>query len=218
MARYRSGHNGAVLKTVGGDEPSVGSNPTRAAMPFHMLTLDCQVDESETNYAGRLSTGWRAVESKLFSSILERVGKLGPVVAAEKYPKTIGVKSCFIGDSSERRAFSSARTMVVQISLCLFRVCWSIRHYLGSNPRQVVIVYWSPSTYDNQNCIGDGMGNGSPDKWSDVRVINLILFDSGRAWCKTYQEELSTCLASDSKEGVSSNRKTTRGYREGAAL
>lgn len=51
MARYRSGHNGAVLKTVGGDEPSVGSNPTRAAMPFHMLTLDCQVDESETNYA-----------------------------------------------------------------------------------------------------------------------------------------------------------------------
>lgn len=62
------------------------------------------------------------------------------------------------------------------------------------------------------------MGNGSPDKWSDVRIINLILFDSGREWCKTYQEELSTCLASDSKEGVSSNRKTTRGYREGAAL
>lgn len=104
MARYRSGHNGAVLKTVGGDEPSVGSNPTRAAMPFHMLTLDRQVDESETNYAGRLSTGWRAVESKLFSSILERVGKLGPVVAAEKYPKTIGVKTCFIGDSLERQA------------------------------------------------------------------------------------------------------------------
>ena len=33
MAGYRSGHNGAVLKTVGGDEPSVGSNPTPAAMP-----------------------------------------------------------------------------------------------------------------------------------------------------------------------------------------
>ena len=33
MAGYRSGYNGAVLKTVGGDEPSVGSNPTPAAMP-----------------------------------------------------------------------------------------------------------------------------------------------------------------------------------------
>lgn len=32
MAGYRSGYNGAVLKTVGGDEPSVGSNPTPAAM------------------------------------------------------------------------------------------------------------------------------------------------------------------------------------------
>ena len=83
---------------------------------FILLTLDCHIDEDKTNYSGRLSTGWRAVESKLFSSILERVGKLGPVVAAEKYPKTIGVKTCFIGDSSERRAFSSARTMVVQIS------------------------------------------------------------------------------------------------------
>lgn len=31
MVRYRSGHNGAVLKTVGGDESSVGSNPTRTA-------------------------------------------------------------------------------------------------------------------------------------------------------------------------------------------
>lgn len=39
MARYRSGHNGAVLKTVGGDEPSVGSNPTRAAMPFHSADI-----------------------------------------------------------------------------------------------------------------------------------------------------------------------------------
>lgn len=57
MARYRSGHTGTVLKTVDGDKLSVSSNLTRAAMPFHMLTLDCQVDESETNYAGRLSTG-----------------------------------------------------------------------------------------------------------------------------------------------------------------
>ena len=40
MARYRSGHNGAVLKTVGGDKPSVGSNPTRAAMPFHLHIID----------------------------------------------------------------------------------------------------------------------------------------------------------------------------------
>ena len=31
MARYRSGHNGAVLKTVDGDELSVSSNLTRAA-------------------------------------------------------------------------------------------------------------------------------------------------------------------------------------------
>lgn len=110
---------------------------------FIQLTLDCQIDESETNYAGRLSTGRRAVESKLFSSILERVGKLGPVVAAEKYPKTIGVKTCFIGDSPERRANI----------FCA-----------GSNPTRRAIVYWSPSTYDNQNCIGDGIGNGSHDK------------------------------------------------------
>lgn len=31
VVRYRSGHNGAVLKTVDGDESSVGSNPTRTA-------------------------------------------------------------------------------------------------------------------------------------------------------------------------------------------
>ena len=30
LERYRSGHNGAVLKTVGG-QPSVGSNPTLSA-------------------------------------------------------------------------------------------------------------------------------------------------------------------------------------------
>lgn len=185
---------------------------------FIQLTLNCHVDESETNYAGRLSTGWRAVESKLFSSILERVGKLGPVVAAEKYPKPIGVKTCVIGDGSERRAISSARTMVVQISLCLFRVCWLIRHHLGSNPRQVTIVYWSPSTYDNQNYLGDGTGDGSPDRCSEVRVFNLNLFESSGARCKTYQEEVSTCLTRMVKEGVSSERKTTRGYREGAAL
>ena len=53
MARYRSGHNGAVLKTVGGDKPSVGSNPTRAAMPFHLRIID----ENKTNCNGRLSTG-----------------------------------------------------------------------------------------------------------------------------------------------------------------
>lgn len=40
MARYRSGHNGAVLKTVGGDEPSVGSNPTRAASVYISLGLE----------------------------------------------------------------------------------------------------------------------------------------------------------------------------------
>ena len=43
----------AVLKTVGGDKPSVGSNPTRAAMPFHLLIID----ENKTNCNGRLSTG-----------------------------------------------------------------------------------------------------------------------------------------------------------------
>ena len=32
----------------------------------------------------------------------------------------------------------------------------------GPSPALRTIVNWSPSTYDNQNLIGDGMGNGSP--------------------------------------------------------
>ena len=108
--------------------------------------------------------------------------------------------------------------MLVQVSLCLLRVCWSIRHYLGSNPRQVTNVYWSPSTSDIQNYLGDGKGDGSPDRCSEVRVFNLNLFESSRARCKTPQEEVSTCLTRMVKEGVSSERKTIRGSREGAVL
>lgn len=55
MARYRSGHNGAVLKTVDGDEPSVGSNLTRAANVYWSpSTYDIQ------NYLGDGIGQWQS--------------------------------------------------------------------------------------------------------------------------------------------------------------
>ena len=62
----------AVLKTV--HVKACGSSSlSSSAMPFHLRIIS----ENKTNCNGRLSTGWIAVESKLFSSIKESVGKTG---------------------------------------------------------------------------------------------------------------------------------------------